>query len=325
MKIFFGSHTRKIDVTNICLTKLMVDNIVTIPTSDHRRSGVFTDCVPGVLKSVFIVDDFGNETTYSDELNVIIDTKTNVVTTNPLPEVLTRLKEIHSNLMLDFGSFRGEFPEQLMVAKYLKGTERVLEIGGNIGRNSMVIAYILNKVGNNQFLSLESDSDIATQLFHNKNLNRLDFQIENAALSKRKLIQQGWQTIVSDVVLPGYKEVNTITMDQINAKYRIKFDTLVLDCEGAFYYSLMDMPEILNNINMIIMKNDYVDIDHKNYVGDVLTKNNFRVDHSEAGGSGPCSGNFYEVWARPVNAAVPTEQLPTFGGWSIFKPRVTRV
>jgi len=300
MKILYGSQTTKIDVTNICVTKLMVNNIITIPTDDNRRSSVFTDCVPNVLKSIFIVDESGNETEYSHELTITIDVTTNAVTTKSLSDVLNRLNKIHSNLNLHFGSFSEEFPEQLMVARYLKGSERVLEIGGNVGRNSMVIAYILNKAGNNQFLSLESDSDIASQLLHNKNLNQLDFQIESAALSKRKLIQQGWQTIVSDVVLPGYKEVNTITMDEINGKYNMKFDTLVLDCEGAFYYILMDMPEILNNINMIIMENDYVDIDHKNYVDDVLTKNNFHVDYAEAGGWEPCYSKFYEVWVRPV-------------------------
>ena len=31
-----------------------------------------------------------------------------------------------------------------------------------------------------------------------------------------------------------------------------KFDTLILDCEGAFYNILKDMPEILDNINLII-------------------------------------------------------------------------
>ena len=67
-------------------------------------------------------------------------------------------------------------------------------------------------------------------------------------------------------------------------KYNIEFDTLVLDCEGAFYYFLMDMPEILNNINLIIMENDYKYISQKNYIHNVLSINNFRVEYSESGG-----------------------------------------
>jgi hypothetical protein len=30
-------------------------------------------------------------------------------------------------------------------------------------------------------------------------------------------------------------------------------NTLVLDCEGAFYWILKDMPDILNNIEKILM------------------------------------------------------------------------
>ena len=40
-----------------------------------------------------------------------------------------------------------------MVIRYLTGKEKVLEIGGNIGRNSMVIASIID---NNNFVSMES-------------------------------------------------------------------------------------------------------------------------------------------------------------------------
>jgi hypothetical protein len=73
---------------------------------------------------------------------------------------------------------------------------------------------------------------------------------------------------------------------------------LVLDCEGAFYYILMDMPEILNNINLIIMENDYHDINHKRYIDNILRENNFIVEYSQQGGWGPCFHNFFEVWKK---------------------------
>jgi len=76
------------------------------------------------------------------------------------------------------------------------------------------------------------------------------------------------------------------------------FDTLVLDCEGAFYFILMDMPEILNNINLIIMENDYHEEAHKNYIDNVLLENGFIRHYYESGGWGPCYDNFFEVWKR---------------------------
>jgi adenosylcobinamide amidohydrolase len=124
------------------------------------------------------------------------------------------------------------------------------------------------------------------------------------ALSKRNLIQTGWNTFVSDELMDGYKKVNTITLHELRDKYQIDFDTLVLDCEGAFYYILVDMPEILNTVNLIIMVNDYICIEHKEYVDQVLKKNGFYVDYSRDAGLGQepyvkcCFNNFFEVWVR---------------------------
>jgi FkbM family methyltransferase len=215
-------------------------------------------------------------------------------------ESFRKLIELHRNLKLDFGTFLDEYPEQMMAVKYLTGYEKVLEIGGNIGRNSLIIAFLLNKNSNTNFVSMECDQGVSEQLVHNKNLNNLNFYVESSALSKRKLIQKGWDTITSDVLLDGYKNVNITDYEELKNKYGIKFDTLVLDCEGAFYYILMDMPEILEDINLIIMENDYYDISKKNYVDSILKDNGFYVDYSEAGGWGPCYNNFYEVWKKIV-------------------------
>jgi FkbM family methyltransferase len=185
-----------------------------------------------------------------------------------------------------------------MAVKYLTGKEKILEIGGNIGRNSLVISYILSGYNNNNFVSLESDTDTASMLIENRNLNNLNFHIESSALSKRPLIQKDWNTIVSEEIFDGYKKVKTISFDELNAKYNINFDTLVLDCEGAFYYILIDMPEILNNINLIIMENDYLDVSQKEYIDKILRERNFYLVHQEGGGWGPCCNNFFEVWKK---------------------------
>ena len=169
-----------------------------------------------------------------------------------------------------------------MVVKYLTGKEKVLEIGGNIGRNSLIIASILEDETN--FVTLECDENIANQLTENRNLNNFKFHIENLALSKRKLIQKGWETIPSEILFDGYNWVNTISYSELINKYKIDFDTLIIDCEGAFYYILMYMPEILNNINLIIMENDYHDINHKIYIDKILTQYNFHIDYTEKGG-----------------------------------------
>jgi len=221
--------------------------------------------------------------------------------------LLNKLKQIHDKLNIKYGTFNDELPEQLIALKYLTGNEKVLEIGGNIGRNSLLIGYILNQNNNNNLVTLESDGNVAKKLIENRDLNKLDFKVEASALSNKKMIQKkgnadlGGSTIESDIVLEGYVSVNTINFKQLMEKYNINFDTLVLDCEGAFYYILMDMPEILNNIKLILVENDYLDVNHKKYVDKVLIDNNFTRIYKE---SCNCWGdelypdNFYEVWAK---------------------------
>lgn len=293
MKIYYGIENNYIDVTDICLSRLMKNNIITIPSDDSNRANFFTDPLLGILKKIFI--DNNGFTEYDAFTSIKINLLTNKIHTTNEINVMNKLISIQSKLQLNYGSFQEELPEQKMSVRYLTGNEKVLEIGGNIGRNSCIISSICNHL-----VTLETDFNIATQLSENKELNQLSFHIENSALSNRKLIQSGWQTIPSDTLSEGYNWVNTITYGELITKYNIEFDTLVLDCEGAFYYILMDTPEILNNIQLIIMENDYNDISHKNYIDDILTKNNFYRDYVEGNGWGPCEHFFFEVWKKRV-------------------------
>jgi len=299
MKICYGITNNLIDVTDICLKNLTVNNIITIPSNDYVRAQRFSDPLKNVLKCIYIITD--NFTTEYDDTHII---QINLLTNTVIPmnnESMVKyinksLCMIHSKLKINYGNLNEEVPEQKMVVRYLPETAKVLEIGGNIGRNSLVMSSILKDTTN--LLTLECDENISKQLTENRDLNNFKFNIECSALSKRKLIQKMWDSIPSDTLKDGYNWVNTITLEELNNKYNIDFDTLVIDCEGAFFYILMDMPEILNNIKLIIMENDYHDISHKQYIDNILKNNNFYVEYVEAGGWGPCYNNFYEVWKK---------------------------
>jgi FkbM family methyltransferase len=301
MKITYGIIDTNIDVTEICLNKLLNNDIITIPSNDFTRANVFTDPIIGVIKKIFLlIDDILTE--YDQKLIIKINIIDKTITTiNAIDEINNKLLNIHSKLQIKHGKFNEEVPEQKMSVRYLTGNEKILEIGSNIGRNSLVIGYILSQYNNNNFVTLESDSDICNLLIENKNLNNMNFYIENSALSERNLIQRGWDTIESDILLDGYKNVNIISFEELLNKYKINFDTLILDCEGAFYYILMDMPQILNNINLIIMENDYHNITKKHFIDQKLKENNFSLDYLESGGWGCCYNNFFEVWKKKFN------------------------
>jgi FkbM family methyltransferase len=220
-----------------------------------------------------------------------------------------RLKEIHQNMKIDYGSLSDEYVEQLMSTTYLTGDEKVLELGGNIGRNSLIIGYILNQHNNTNFVTMETNTEDAQKLEHNRDLNGLKFHVENAALSARPLIQRGWHSIPSSEVVDEYFRVNTMTWKELNDKYNIEFDTLVLDCEGAFYYILEDTPEILDNIKLIIIENDYWRhrkesdtyeylFDRKTYMDNLLSQNNFYLDYEHD--LDETRKGFWAVWKKRV-------------------------
>ncbi len=194
MNIYYGIRSNKIDVTDICLDKLIKNNVIYIPSGDLNRSALFTDPIYGVHKYIIILNN--NVLTEYDEF-----TELTINIIDKINELDKKLTDIHNKLQIRYGSFKEELPEQKMVVRYLKGHEKVLEIGGNIGRNSLVIAYILDNPSN--FVTLESDVNIAEQLRENMVLNSLNFHIESSALSNRTLIQSGWNTIPSEV----YKKV----------------------------------------------------------------------------------------------------------------------
>lgn len=294
IKILYGTKDNKKDVTEICLTKLTNNNIITIPKGDNNRARFFSDHLVGKVKTIYIVID-DREFEYDHLQTIKVNLNNSTIHVSDEKDFNNKLSIIHSKLQLKYGTFKDELPEQKMAVRYLSGNEKVLEIGGNIGRNSLVIASIVN---NDTFVTLESDIRISKQLAENRDINKFTFHIENSALSKRKLIQKGWETKPSDVLQNGHVWVNTINLDDLKSKYKIDFDTLILDCEGAFYYILMDMPEILDGIKLIIMENDYNNIAHKNYVDSVLKEYKFYNEYKEAGGWGCCYNNFFEVWKK---------------------------
>jgi FkbM family methyltransferase len=219
-------------------------------------------------------------------------------------EAIHKLQGLHSQINLIYGSLGEEYPEQLMATMFISRTDAVLELGGNVGRNSCVISHLLNNP--RRLVVLESDPNMVPHLIANRNNNRHFFHIEPSALSQAPLIQSGWNTIPSAEVLPGYFRVNTISYTELKNKYRIVFSVLVADCEGALYHILNDDESVLEDVHTVIVENDYFD-DRKKFeaVREKFIAHGFDLVFNKEGGWGPCSQEFYQVWKKPVTQAVP--------------------
>lgn len=296
LKIEYGVADRYRDVTELAQSKCISGNHLYIPSGDHARANIFGDPLHGILKHIRI-----NETEiypHNVEIRRSIKSNSQPASRQPLSQAdaIKKLDQIHHRLKLTGGSFQEEYPEQLLSVMFIQPDDQVLEIGSNIGRNTLVIASLLRD--QRHLVTLECDSHTCKILQQNQNRNGYYFHIENAALSERRLIQKDWNTIPSEVILPGFREVPTISWLNLVQKYPLQFNVLVADCEGALYYILKDTPELLNSFRLLILENDYLDLDHKKFVDSIILAKGFQRIYAQMGGWGPCSAYFYEVFQK---------------------------
>ena len=208
------------------------------------------------------------------------------------------------------GSMNEEKVEQDLSKKYIKSNSIVLEIGGNMGRNALVISTILTN--DNNLVTMEPNKEFYEKLITNRNYNNKNFHVENSCLSKSKTFILNSRSFqegkVHDIYPQNYKnlkldnafETNCIDYDSLCNKYNKIFDTLCIDCEGAFYYILNDFPNILDNIKLIIMENDYENINHYNHIKEFFINKHFILVESiplkNCPWNAPCKDFFYQVW-----------------------------
>lgn len=307
---FYRDVTLFYDISN---KKFYFDNIpANIANAFMYNKNFYSENIPKHISNIFINNK--NHILKTDEENLEIERRNkssnNLLQIHFSPKVIdkdiklsncAKLLDIHNVLKLDFGMFYENMSMQLLILKYISGSEKVLEIGGNIGRCSLLIVNILNAKLNAEFVSLESNPNYAKQLTHNRDQNNLFFHIENSALSSKKMIQFEDKISRSDVLINGFFQVNTISWSELNEKYKIEFDTLIIDCNDSFYTILLDFPDMLNKMKLVIMKNEYYDVFKKITVENILTSNNFILEYSETGGNCPCYYSYYEVW-KPKTA-----------------------
>jgi FkbM family methyltransferase len=298
--IGYGIENRYLDVTLLALKQCIKDNILQIPSSEVNRAMLFSDPVPGTLKHICVIID-NDRTIYKhgDEMSIPFDVPLNLdlgQTMGPV-EARNKLAQIHASLVLKEGNLYDEYPEQLMSVMFIKPNDKVLEIGSNIGRNTLTISSLLTD--QNNLVTLECDPKSYNILLENRALNKYNFRAVNKALSYRPLVLNKWDSKPFTGIVPeNHIKVDTITFDDLEESNNIKFDTLVADCEGALYYIFLDNPDILNHINTIIVENDYHDLSHKEKVDNIICCKGFQRVYFQPGGWGPCASRFFEVWKK---------------------------
>ncbi|MBU79555.1 MAG: hypothetical protein CMD29_05480 [Flavobacteriales bacterium] len=173
--------------------------------------------------------------------------------------------------------------ERRLVKTYLDSNSSVLELGGCVGVVSNVINNILENKSNH--VVLEANSNLVPFLAYNRKINKAQYQILNVILSKKK--ESAFYISKNILSSSGSfnkhlekKVVKCMNFDQIQSKYSITFDTIIMDIEGGEY-------EVLKVINYNKLKLLIVEF-HPNILGNkkilelkkVLKDNSFILKES---------------------------------------------
>lgn len=293
MQIFYGVDNIKIDITNTCYQKLFHNDHIIIVNNDNRRPHYFGDPKPNVVKKIYI--NYKNvETEYDHNQTIYINTKTFNITTESHLKTRNDLQLLYQNIKYK-NNLVNDQQLQLMVLNNLKGNEKILEIG--FGLHSIIISKLLNI--DSQHVILEPNEELSNIIQDIKSINNCNFNYKTKLLTNKTLIQRCSSVVESSIVYPGYTQVNNISLEELNNTYNINFDTLVIDCSKGFYYTILDYPELLNNINMIIIVNNYQNMDQYLYVENIFKKFGFLETFSNlANNKHPCFIHYYQVWKK---------------------------
>lgn len=175
-----------------------------------------------------------------------------------------------------FGIGNYELSEKHLIEKYLDSKDSVLELGGCLGVISLITNRILHNKKNH--VVLEIDSKKYKYLKHNKVINKAEFYCCNGALSVHENLfyESGvgiWGGKATNI--GTYKEkVVAYTIKDLETKYNLIFNTLVMDIEGGELEIFKTFK--IKQFNKIIFENHYAN-DENLIIHNILKSNDFNL------------------------------------------------
>ena len=178
--------------------------------------------------------------------------------------------------LIDMSVYEKE--EQIAAAKYITKNCVVLELGARYGAVSCIINKMIENPSNQ--VSIEPDERVWAALEDNMMRSNCEFSVVKGMISKRPmgLHLAGSATTAFHVErsnIPHY------TIEEIEAKYGLVFDTLVADCEGFLEIFFDENPKLYDQLNLIIMEKDYPQKCNYAKIAANLTQHNFVLIESK--------------------------------------------
>jgi len=178
-----------------------------------------------------------------------------------------------------------ESHEQRQAEQYIKSDSIVLELGARYGTVSCIINKKLS-IKTNQ-VSVEPDILVHKSLEENMKNNNCNFHILKGIISKKnmELTGTGYGTTS---ILCETKKLDIYTLEEVEEKYNLKFNTLIADCEGFLEQFFDENPKLYDQLDLCIFEQDYpIKCNYKKII-DNLTLHNFKQIES----------GFHQVWIK---------------------------
>ena len=180
-----------------------------------------------------------------------------------------------------------ESVEQHQATMYIPTDAVVLELGARYGTVTCAIsAKLKNK---DALVSVEPDARVWQSLESNVEKNNCRAHIVKGFISSKSMILTRLET--SHATTSIISETSTIasyTLDEIQTKYGLTFNTLIADCEGFLEQFFEENPTFMDQLTLMIFEKDYP---HKcNY-------NKIEADLKQKGFKCIVNG-FHSVWKK---------------------------
>lgn len=149
-----------------------------------------------------------------------------------------------------------EAPERALAHKWVEPDSSVLELGGCVGVVSCVVNKLLERPENH--VVVEANPTLIDLLKENRDANGCAFQIENCIVSRAPEAEFYIASIMTanrkDSGIGKRIRVEAETLEALEDRHGIRFDTLILDIEGGEFDFFTENAARLAEMKLVILE-----------------------------------------------------------------------
>ncbi|CAE7198541.1 unnamed protein product [Symbiodinium sp. CCMP2592] len=168
-----------------------------------------------------------------------------------------------------------EVAEHTLVKRWIPRDATVLEMGARYGTTSCAISQALGNSGKQ--VAVEPDERVWNAISQNRATHNCNFILHRGILGGGGYVLSGLQYGKRAHREKGISGIPHLTMAEAEQAYGLRFDTLLIDCEGCVNSFLKENHDALTNIRLILLEADQPKtIDYRKVIAN-LAKHGFEV------------------------------------------------